>query len=243
MNAFTQLLKQRKSVRVFEDRTIEDSIVEDILLSAIQAPTAGNQQLYTILKITDPSLLQTLAETCDHQGFIAQSKLALLFVADPYRYYKAYTHASCNPRPLGLGDLMIAIDDALIAATYATLAAESHGIGSCFIGDIMENCEIHKELLHLPDHVFPAAFVVFGYPTKQQKQRLKPPRTDLKDIVFENTYHDQSEAEIDQMLSVKCPHDDVKAWLRAFHQRKYDSDFAREMNRSVAAYLKNFMQE
>ena len=69
---------------------------------------------------------------------------------------------------------MLAITDTAIAAQNAVVAAESLGIGSCYIGDIMENCEEQRRLLQLPEYVFPAVMLVFGWPTMQQKQRQKP---------------------------------------------------------------------
>ena len=69
---------------------------------------------------------------------------------------------------------MLAVCDALIAAQNAVVAAESLGIGSCYIGDIMENAEVHQMTLQLPKYVFPVAMLVFGYPTDQQKKRKKP---------------------------------------------------------------------
>lgn len=80
----------------------------------------------------------------------------------------------CEPRKPGVGDLMLAVTDTVIAAQNAVVAAESFGLGSCYIGDIMENCEEQRRLLCLPDYVFPAAMLVLGWPTEQQKQRPKP---------------------------------------------------------------------
>src|SRR6056297_2480266 len=60
-------------------------------------------------------------------------------------------------------DLFLACEDAMIAAQNAVIAAESLGIGSCYIGDILENYEYHKELLNLPDWAFPITMVAFGY--------------------------------------------------------------------------------
>ena len=82
MNEVIKQLFDRKSVRSFTDREIDEKIIEEILLSAAAAPTAGNQQLYTILRITDEALKASLAESCDHQPFIADGKLVLIFCAD-----------------------------------------------------------------------------------------------------------------------------------------------------------------
>ena len=61
--------------------------------------------------------------------------------------------------------LFLACCDALIAAQTAVIAAESLGIGTCYIGDIMENYEEHEELFGLPKYVFPIRLICFGYPT------------------------------------------------------------------------------
>ena len=60
----------------------------------------------------------------------------------------------------------MAIQDAMIAAQNAVVAAESFGLGSCYIGDILENVEEHKRLFHLDDYVIPITMLVMGYPTK-----------------------------------------------------------------------------
>lgn len=57
---------------------------------------------------------------------------------------------------------MLAVTDTVIAAQNAVVAAESLGIGSCYIGDIMENCEEHRRLLQLPDYVFPGSYAGIG---------------------------------------------------------------------------------
>jgi len=97
---------------------------------------------------------------------------------------------------------MLAVCDALIAVQNAVVAAQSYGIGSCYIGDIMENCEEQRKILDLPPFVFPAAMVVFGYPTGQQVQRRKPERADMKYVVFEDSYHELSGKELEKMLSI-----------------------------------------
>ena len=227
-------------MRAFTYQPIEEDIVRAILLASTMAPTAGNQQLYTILRITDPALLSRLADSCDHQPFIAKGKLVLVFCADCLKWYDAFTHVDCSPRLPGPGDLLLAVDDALIAAQNAVIAAESLSIGSCYIGDIMENIETQREILGLPEYVFPAALLVFGYPTEQQKERAKPERVDMKYIVHENRYHRMDAMQLADMLKDKAPDGKYEDWMEAFCKRKYNSNFAREMSRSVGEYLKQY---
>jgi len=240
MNETLRLLRERKSVRAYTDQPIPEEEVNVILNAAIQAPTAGNQQLYTILRITDPERKRRLSESCDHQPFIAEAKLVLVFLADCLKWYSAFEAAGCSPRRPGPGDLMLAVTDAVIAAQNAVVAASSLGIGSCYIGDIMENIEEQREILGLPEWVFPAAMVVFGYPTEQQMKREKPVRSPLSQVVSENVYERKDAAGLRKMLEGKAGQIPYEQWIRAFCRRKYHSDFSREMSRSVEKALEAF---
>ena len=125
MNEVLEQLYARKSVRVFEDREISPEDKAAILKAAVMAPTAGNQQLYTILDITDQAIKDKLVDSCDHQPFIAEAKMVLIFCADCLKWYDAFLEAGCSPRKSGVGDLMLAVTDTAIAAQNAVTAAES----------------------------------------------------------------------------------------------------------------------
>ena len=240
MNEVIRQLHERKSVRVFTDRPISPEDKSAILTAATQAPTAGNQQMYTILDITDQGLKEQLAESCDHQPFIATAKMVLIFCADYQKWHDAFLSTGCAPRHPAVGDLMLAVTDAVIAAQNAVVAAQSLGIGSCYIGDIMENCELHRDMLNLPEYVFPAAMLVFGYPTEQQLHREKPARVAMEHVVHENGYRRMDNAELEAMFTPRTGPKGYESWMQAFCNRKYNSDFSREMSRSVAEYLKSF---
>ena len=239
-NPILQSLFDRKSVRVYEEKPIPAEMKQAILEAAAQAPSAGCQQLYTILDITDPALKEALAESCDHQPFIAKAPLVLVFCADFKKWYDAYLEVGCTPRTPGVGDLMLAVTDAAIAAQNSVVAAESFGIGSCYIGDIMENCDTQRSLLHLPDYVFPAVMLVFGWPTQQQKDRVKPQRCAMEHIVHENGYRTMDGAELRDTFGYKAGNAPFEQWCTAFCNRKYNSDFSKEMTRSVEEYLGQF---
>ena len=240
MNEVIRQLYGRKSVRTYTDREISREEKDAILRAAAEAPTAGNQQLYTILDNTDQTIKEKLEETCDHQPMIAQAKMVLIFCADCKKWYDAYLAVGCQTRKPGVGDLLLAAGDAMIAAQNAVTAAESLGIGSCYIGDIMENCEMQRELLALPAYVVPVGMVIFGYPTDQQKRRPKPERVKMEYIVHENGYSPMSAQQLEDMWTPRTGEKGYQAWMQAFCNRKYNSDFSREMTRSVAKYLEQF---
>jgi len=242
MNQLIQNLFDRKSVRAFTDQSIGETERDLIIDAAIQAPTAGNQVLYTILYISDQSLKDALAISCDNQPFIAKAPLVLVFLADCRKWLDCYRFAGASARQPGAGDLLLACSDALIAAQNSVVAAEALGIGSCYIGDILENREQVVEMLRLDRHTLPVAMLVYGYPTEQQQVRLKPARFDRRFVVRENKYSPLSEAEARAMFLERQadPAFDYDSYLKAFCARKYMSDFSLEMSRSVTAYLREF---
>ena len=244
MNAIIQNLHDRKSVRVFENRPVPEEVRAEVIEAALQAPSAGNQTLYTVLDIDEASVKERLAVLCDNQPFIAQAPLVLVFLADCNRWLGAYRTAGADSRKPLVGDLLLACADALIAAQNSVVAAESLGLGSCYIGDILENMEEVTELLGLDSYVMPAAMVVYGYPTQQQVERRKPPRFAPRFIVQKNRYARQSEDELREMFAERegciMPNFDFDAYIRAFCARKYMSGFSLEMSRSAAEYLKKF---
>ena len=234
-------LYARKSVRAFTDEPVTKEEQAAILEAAFQAPTAGNQQLYTILNITDPDLRRTLADLCDHQPMITKAPFCLVFLADCRRWPRVFRAAGQEIRNPGPGDLLLAVADSCIAAQNAVTAAESLGIGSCYIGDVLENCEEMRKALHLPAHVVPAAMLIFGRPPQQQKDRAKPVRFPREAVVCENLYRDRTEEELRADFAARAGGEyDFDAKIPPFCAFKYNSDFSKEMSRSAAVYLKDF---
>ena len=245
MNPVIRQLRERKSVRVYEQRGIEPEVKRAILESALQAPTAGNMALYTILDITDPAMKEALSKSCDNQPFIATAPMVLIFCADYRRWYDTFCRYEQEVRKPDMGDLFLAQADALIAAQNAVVAAQSLGLGSCYIGDITENYEYHRELLKLPGYVVPAAMLCFGYPTQQQKDREKPGRFCVADMVHENGYDLEKSAAMPRMLSQQTGREgeDLADWIRRFCKRKWNSEFSREMSRSCSAMIRAWREE
>jgi len=244
MNTIYDSLLNRKSVRAYREEEVASAIKRAIFEAAFHAPTAGNQMLYSIIDVTDQTLKERLAQTCDHQPFIAKAPIVLIFLADCRRWYDAYREAGLEPRLPGAGDLLLAIQDAVIAAQNAVVAAESFGLGSCYIGDILENVEIHRELLRLDDFVVPISMLVIGYPTEAQQKRSKPTRFDAQYIVHENQYRPLTSKEHRDMFTKRTEDTDFSYddFIEKFCNRKYMSDFSKEMTRSAQIYLTNFLK-
>jgi len=257
MNQVMDVLLKRKSMRAYEDKQISADVRADILKATLRAPTAGNMMLYSIVEVTDQKIKDKLAITCDNQPFIARAPMVWLFLADYQRWFDYFVASGveelCKQKNIAMrkpkeGDLFLACSDALIAAQNAVIAAESFGIGSCYIGDIMEQYETHKELFNLPQYTFPICMVCFGYPTQQQKEQDFIPRFDEKFIVFENQYRQLGKDEFDEMFAErqsKLPKGKSMEGIanvgQANYMQKFSADFSVEMNRSARAILKNWI--
>lgn len=245
MNSVIQQLHDRKSVRVYADRPIGEAEKQAILSAVVQAPSAGNMALYTILDITDPEIKQALSVSCDNQPFIASAPMVLIFCADYRRWYDAFCQYQQEVRKPDMGDLFLAQADTLIAAQNAVVAAQSLGIGSCYIGDITENCEYHQQLLKLPQYVTPTAMLCFGYPTQQQLDRPKPPRFSTEDLVHENGYSMEKAAAMPRMLAQRqgLTDEELPDWIRRFCKRKWNCEFSEEMSRSCWEAVRNWCKK
>ncbi|MHA1577187.1 MAG: nitroreductase family protein, partial [Candidatus Thorarchaeota archaeon] len=196
MNETLRVIDNRSSLRGYDSKDISSEHKKWILHSAFRAPSAGNMMHYSILEVADQKMKDKLVETCDNQPFISKAPLVLLFLSDMQRWYDLFEYSSvpelCKERNIEYftpkeADLMLASCDALIAAQNAVIAAESLGIGSCYIGDIMENIEIHREMFDLPKWVFPITLLCFGYPLRDEREnREKTPRFSEQFVYFKN---------------------------------------------------------
>lgn len=255
MNTTIEIINNRVSLRRYEEKPISKEHLNLLIKSAIKAPTAGNMMMYSIIKITNNETKEKLSITCDNQPFIKKAPLVLLFVADMHKWYKYFEIcdvkkiAKSNNKEFkspGINDFMLAVNDALIAAQNVVIAAESLGIGSCYIGDIMENYEIHKNLLNLPDYTFPAAMLTLGYYPKDYKKTFRD-RFDEKYVVFDEKYKDLSNNELIDMFKNKendMPKTNIfnaDNFGQLLFMRKISSDFAIEMNRSINENIKYFL--
>ena len=259
MNQTIELLLNRKSVRVYDAKEISEDVKATIFAATLRAPTAGNMTLYSIIDVKDQFKKNILARTCDNQPFIAKAPLILLFLADYQKWHDYFKLSGveqlCNQKGIEMrtpkeGDLFIACCDALIAAQTAVIAAESLGIGSCYIGDIMENYEEHKKLFDLPKYVFPISLICFGYPKQQQERRLSR-RFDAKYVIFENQYRSLENEGLkemyrerqEQVFGKRKEHDDAQNFGQMIFLQKFNSDFALEMNRSIRAMMRAWIED
>lgn len=259
MNPTIDLLLKRRSVRQYEPTPLTTEEKDAILAATLRAPTAGAMMLYTIIEVEDQGLKDRLAVTCDDQPFIASAPYLLLFLADYQRWFDLYQAGGCEAKAIELGqpprcpsegDLMLAMMDAMIAAHTAVIAAEALGIGSCYIGDIIENWEAHRDLFHLPRYTFPAALICFGRPTEAQLQRKLTPRFERRFVVHQNGYQRFSPEELNDLHLPFGMHsfeprsfaNGAENIAQFNYTRKFTAPFSIEMTRSVRAAFQSWSE-
>jgi FMN reductase (NADPH)/FMN reductase [NAD(P)H] len=259
MNPTIELILKRRSVRAYEKKEIAEETKKMIIDATLRAPTAGNLMLYSIVEITDQTIKDTLAKSCDNQPFIAKAPWILLFLADYQRWFDYFeasgvrelcTKGNMPMRQPEEGDLFLACCDAVIAAQTAVIAAESLGIGSCYIGDIMEKYEVHKELFDLPKYAFPICLLCFGYPTKGQKERELTPRYERRFVVHENQYRRLNNSALEEMhhdQNQRIFQDGKEGGAsnegQFIYNNKFNASFSQEMSRSVRMMLKAWKED
>jgi len=150
------LILTRRSIRRYEDKDIPEEVLQQILETGRQAPSAANRQPIRFVIVNDHDILKNL---CDNlfTRFVKYAPLAIVGCADI--------------KSLLTGKW--AVVDATIAMQNMVIAAWTLGIGSCWIGACNEKKV--KEFLNIPDKWKVVAVLTFGYPAEQPKQRKKKP--------------------------------------------------------------------
>lgn len=251
-----EVIEARSSTRKFAQGPVTDEQRSAVLHAATRAPSAGAMMMYSILDIRSQETLDQLAVLCDDQPFIATAPWALVFVVDYAKWIDLFEHTGCfepsfveqtgkSPRRApGMGEFAIAAQDAVIAAQTAVIAAEAVGLGSCYIGDVVENAEAVGRLLDLPPYTLPLSMLVLGVPAKERPATPHP----VENIVMAERYRradaatmDKQVAEMDVMFR---PHArEAGERVRDIYTRKHTSSFMAEMGRSMGRWFKNWTGE
>jgi len=164
-----------RSVRRYLPDEVGDAELTAIVAAAQSAATSSNLQLWSVVAVRDPGSRATLSALAGGQRHIVDAPLLLVWLVDLSR---ARTVAAAHQAPTEgaefLETAVVGFVDAALAAQNATLAAESLGLGTVYIGALRNRPEQVAELLGLPPHVFAAFGLVVGHPDPGEAPRVKP---------------------------------------------------------------------
>jgi FMN reductase [NAD(P)H] len=190
-NETLRLLHQRGSCRHFKDKKIPNKELELILGAAVHAPSGGNLQGYSIVKIENPERREKLMKICGNQRFIGKAPVNLVICID-VRRLKRWAELDVAPFTQDnwlLGFLMGFQQTGIIGQSIC-IAADSLGIGSCYVGNATFKAGAVAELLGLPQGVFPGTLISIGYPV-QTPPTMKKHK--LSTLLHDETYRDLSD--------------------------------------------------
>jgi nitroreductase len=164
MMEFSQLIRQRYSVRAYKSDPVEGEKLEQVLEAARLAPTAANRQPFQILVITTAGREKELQRIYGRTWFV-QAPLILCACAIP-----AEGWVRGDGKPYTDVDVTIAMDHLILAATDL-------GLGTCWIAAF--DPKAAREVLDLPEGVEPVVFTPLGYPADQPASKVRKPLSDL----------------------------------------------------------------
>ncbi len=224
MESVYDVLMRRRTVRSFLDTPVEEEKVLKLLDAAIQAPSGGNIQPISIIRIEEPEGREKLAKLAVNQPWVAKAPLCLLFCIDFHRTGKwAEAEGASYGGEKALMSFLLAYADVFCSAENAVLCATSLGLGTVYIGMVLAAMtEIRREF-GLPDKVVPVVALCVGYPKKVPTGITKLSRAAM---VHSERYEDRPPEELKQLYREK--YGDLTGDVKSYFKRTYQE--ALEMN-------------
>jgi FMN reductase (NADPH) len=185
-NPTLDLIHRHASVRHYKPDPVPASIIETIVASAQCASTSSNLQAYSVVAITDATKREKLAALCDNQLFICAAPTFLAWCVDLARLDRVCELRGYTQVTEYTENFLIAAVDVALAAQNAALAAESLGLGICYVGALRNDPQEVIPLLGLPRLVFPLFGMTLGWPAKEAHVK---PRLPLKAVLHWEKYN------------------------------------------------------
>jgi nitroreductase len=151
-----EAIKTRRSIRKFKNVPVEQDKVDELLTAAMYAPSAGNEQPWHFILITEEAILSKVPDINSYAAMAKHAPLAVLVCGD----------LSMEKFP---GNWPL---DCAAAVQNMLLAAHALGLGAVWTGVYpeLDRMKGFKSLLSLPDQVVAHTLVVIGYPDQKIKQ-------------------------------------------------------------------------
>lgn len=199
MNAVETIISHR-SYRKYKLDAISDDVLNSILIAGARAANTGNMQVYSIIVTKDKEVKNQLLPLHFGQKMIVEAPVVLTFCADFNRFSKWCDLRNANPGYDNFMSFFTAAIDAILAAQNCVIAAESLGLGTCYLGTTIYMTEKIIEVLNLPKGVVPITTVTLGYPDETVELTDRLP---LKAVVHYEKYNDYNEDTINSLYAEK----------------------------------------
>jgi nitroreductase len=247
-----ETIHQHRSIRKYKSDPIPDELLKTILEAGIRASSSGNMQTYSIIVTQDKNLREQLCKAHFEQNMVLEAPILLTFCADFHRMRQWLRISNAPDNFDNFMSFMIAAIDAILVSQNVALAAESEGLGICYLGSTLANCDQVGRILELPDNVVSVVGFSLGYPDEDPALRDRLP---LDGLVHNETYQDYSDERISEIYRQR----ETKGWERymsyprlrkmiidsgvenlaqIYTEVKYSRQSHQEFSRKVLNYLK-----
>lgn len=193
MNKVLRQIHAHRSIRRFKEKEVDDSTLNVILEAATAASSSGNMQVYSIIVTREKGMKEKIFKAHFEQSMLMEAPIFLTFCADFNRMRKWIQIREAANNFDNYMSFMIASIDAILASQNAALAAESLGLGICYMGTTLASAHEIGMALELPHHVVPVVGFALGYPDESPDKRKRLP---LEAIVHNEKYQDYSEESV-----------------------------------------------
>ncbi len=235
MNPVIEQLKNHRSIRKFSDRPIAPELLRSLIEAGQCAATSSHIQACSVIRVTDPEKREQLAELAGGQKYVASCAEFLVFCADMKRPTDAAERAGAEVTRGMTEQLLVATVDTALMAQNVAIAAESEGLGICYIGGIRNNPGEVSQLLGLPTHVYPVFGMCLGYP--DQNPEIKP-RLPVEAVLFENEYDASRQQALVQQFD-----EAMNEYYLARTDGNKDTDWSRQLAPLFSGKLRPHMRE
>jgi nitroreductase len=215
-NPVIETLLNRKSVRKYSDQAPSDEVIETVVRAGQQAPFAS--QLCSLL----------LSRKKAPYG----APLWFTICVDMHRMELIMEKRGWKVLSNDLSTLLLGIQDASLMAQNMVIAAESLGMGSCFLGDTPYRAGRIQKQYQLPKRVFPLVELVMGYPAEEFPPR---PRYPMAFVLFEDRYPEFTDRMVEDAMRVMD-----EGYLAQGYYRKQRAKIKLEVDREETFTYENY---
>lgn len=190
-----ELMHRHGSVRSYKSDPVPRELIDQIVIAGQRASTSSNLQTYSVVATTDPEKKAKLMDITGGQRHVAQAPVILLWCADFKRLDQVCTLQGYELEAGYLENFMVAAIDAAIASQNTALAAESLGLGICYLGALRNDPHQLEEIFQLPKLVYPLFGMTVGWPEKSPMIR---PRLPLGAVLHWEQYQETSLEDLEE---------------------------------------------
>ena len=241
MNPTIELLKSHRSIRQFTDQPIQSALLNELVLAGQGAASSSFLQGASIIHVTDKAKRAALAEVANDQAYVETAAEFLVFCADLNRAAHCCDLHGAEAQTDFTEQFIIATVDVALFAQNMVVAAESAGLGICYIGALRNNPAAVSSLLDLPDNTYPVFGLCLGWP--DQNPEVKP-RLPVDIIMREISYTAPSDAAVASSLAAYD--ETVRAYYKTRTSNQKSQSWSEQMSgllgRESRPHMQSFLQ-